>query len=76
MINKTQARIKAASIKETLSELEYEVDALPDSQAKTNVQAQVTRLHAKLNGAAHKLAEFFDDDVQVFSGGTDKPRSD
>jgi hypothetical protein len=76
MINKTVAATKAASIKTTLDELESAVAALPESSEKDAVAYQVQRLHAKLNGAAHKLADFFDEDVSTFSGGTDKPEED
>lgn len=74
MISKTYAVKAAASIKRTIDRLEAAVADLPAGLAKEAVEAEVLRLHAKLNGVAHKLAEVFDDsDVGVFSGGTGKP---
>ena len=72
-MNKTTAVTKAASIKTTLTDLEDAVDALSDSPEKSAVQEQVQRLHAKLNGLAHRAADHFGDTVETFSGGTDKP---
>jgi hypothetical protein len=73
MISKTVARTKAASVRTTLDALHDAVEALAESPEKAAVETELQRLHAKLNGAAHRLAEFFDDDVETFSGGTDKP---
>lgn len=73
MISKQFAQTKAASIKTTLDDLEEAVEALPTGEAKANVEAQVARLHRKLHHAARRLADFFGDDVETFSGGTDKP---
>lgn len=73
MISKSQARTKAASIKATLTDLEAAIDALPASAEKTAVVLSSERLHRKLNHAARRMADFFDDSIETFSGGTDKP---
>lgn len=73
MLTKSFAVKRAASIKRTLENLEANIAALPDSNGKDAVTADVTRLHAKLNGVASAMAEIFGDDITVFSGGTGKP---
>lgn len=73
MLTKAHAMKRAASIKRTLVNLEANVAALPDGAAKDAVIADVTRLHAKLNGVATDLGTIFGDEMTVFSGGTGKP---
>lgn len=68
-MNKAFAVSKAAAIKVTMNELETAIDAGDLASAKT----ASARLHAKLNGLAHKAADFFGGTVSEFSGGTDKP---
>ena len=76
MISKTRARTKAASLKASVDEVHAALDALPDGQEKNAANAAFDRLHAKLNGAAKLLADIFEDDIQTFSGGTDRPQED
>jgi hypothetical protein len=76
MMSKSTVRAKAASIKASLDELEQAHAALPDSPETAAAKAAAARLHAKLNGAARRLAEIFEVDIETFSGGTDKPEED
>lgn len=69
MFSKTFVANKAASIKTSVDAVHAALDAGDLETAKT----EFDRLHAKLNGAAHRAAEIFDTDVTVFSGGTDRP---
>lgn len=70
MLSKSLVATKAASIKTSVDAVEAAFAVGDLNTAK----AEFERLHAKLNGAAHKAAEFFGEpDVEVFSGGTGKP---
>lgn len=73
MITKSQARTKAASIKHTVDELHEAIDNLPAGPEKDVVVDFADRLHRKLNGAARRIAEVFEEDISVFSGGNDRP---
>lgn len=73
MITKTQARVKAASIKTSIDELHHAVEGLPPGEGTEAVDAALNRLHRKLNGAARRLAEIFEEPIQTFSGGDDRP---
>jgi hypothetical protein len=64
---------KAASIRASVNEVEAAIASLLDSAEKAVVDEAFKRLHAKLNGLAHRAAEHFGGDVSTFSGGTDKP---
>lgn len=74
MLTKSVAKTKALSIRHTLDELHTFVDGLGAADEKARGQELVERMHKKLNGAAHQLAEVYDDTPETFSGGTDKPR--
>jgi hypothetical protein len=63
---------KAESIKLSVAEVETALDVGDIVTART----AFARLHAKLNGLAHRAADHFGGDVQTFSGGTDKPEED
>ena len=70
MLSKSLVATKAASIKTSVDAVEAALSVGDLETAKT----EFDRLHAKLNGVAHKVAEFFGEgDVGVFSGGTNKP---
>jgi len=73
MISKTAARTKAASIRVSLDAVHASLEDIPAGPEREAAILEMGRLHAKLNGVAHKLAEIFEDDVETFSGGTDKP---
>jgi hypothetical protein len=76
MFTKTFVRTKAASIKTSVDAVHAAFDALPAGAEKDALGAELERLHAKLNGAAQRAAEIFEDDVETFSGGTDKPSAE
>lgn len=70
MLTKSMAVAKAASIKTSVDAVETAFSVGDFDTAKTEFE----RLHAKLNGAAIRLAEVYGEaDVRVFSGGTGKP---
>lgn len=73
MFTKTFVATKAASIKTSVDEVHGAIQALPDGPEKDELVAKFDRLHAKLNGAASKIAEVYETDISVFSGGTGKP---
>ncbi len=70
MLTKSMAVAKAAAIKASVDAVETALNVGDLDTAKT----EFDRLHAKLNGAAIRLAEVYGEaDVGVFSGGTGKP---
>lgn len=73
MINKTQARTKAASIKTSVDAVHAKIEALPDNLARAELEQEFDRLHRKLNGAARRIAEVFEEPISTFSGGDDRP---
>jgi len=68
-MNRATAVTKAASIKTSVDAVEAAFQASDFETAA----AEFARLHAKLNGLAHRAADFFGGEVSEFSGGTDKP---
>jgi hypothetical protein len=76
VISKRKAKAKAASIKATIDNLHAAVEELPPSDGKVEVVTELDRLHRKLNGLARLAADFFDDEIETFSGGTDKPEEE
>jgi N-dimethylarginine dimethylaminohydrolase len=73
MFTKSLARTKAASIKATVDEHHANLEALPEGSEKIAAIASFDRLHRKLNGAARRVAEVFEEPIETFSGGTDRP---
>lgn len=73
MISKTQARTKAASIKASVDDVHTAIAALPPGLERDAVEVAFDRLHRKLNGAARRISEVFEEPIETFSGGTDRP---
>lgn len=76
MMSKSVVRTKAASVKVSVDEVHAAIDALPDGAGKDLVAEKFQRLHAKLNGAARRLSELFEEPIETFSGGTDRPEEE
>lgn len=73
MFTKNFVRSKAAGIKTRVDAHHAALDALPDGPEKEAALATFTSLHLGLNWLARKAAEVFDDDIETFSGGDDRP---
>jgi hypothetical protein len=73
MFTKTFVKAKAAGIKSRVDAHHAALDALPEGPEKEAAQASFNNLHLGLNWLARRAADVFDDDVETFSGGTDRP---
>lgn len=74
MLTKNVAVRLAAGVKRSLDELHTQIDSVSTPDEKARLQAAVDDLHARLNGIAQVLSNFFGEgDVSTFSGGTGKP---
>ena len=73
MLTKKVARRRARWIKRAVDLHHAALETLPAGPERDAAEASFAKLHALLNGSAKALAEFFDDDISTFSGGTDRP---
>lgn len=73
MFTKSFVRTKAAGVKTTVDEVHAALDALPAGPEADAAKAAFDKLHRRLNWVSRKLADIFDDDIETFSGGNDRP---
>lgn len=73
MMSKTLVRAKAASVKVSVDAVHSAIEALPPGPEKDAVADEFDRLHRKLNGAARRISEVFEEPIETFSGGDDRP---
>jgi hypothetical protein len=73
MFSKSLAIQKGAEVKAKVDAVHAAIDALPAGPEKDEAQAAFEALHLVLNGLARRAARFFDDDIETFSGGNDRP---
>lgn len=76
-MNKAKVRTNVLGIKSAVVALREAIDALPEGEARANLQALESALHKRFNVAALAVADFFDDEVireaALRTGGEDKP---
>lgn len=73
MFKKSFVQAKAQGIKGTVDQVHAALNTLPASDEKDAAVAAFDKLHRRLNWVARQLADRYEDDVQTFSGGTDRP---
>lgn len=73
MFTKSFVKAKAAGLKATVQEVHTAINNLPTGPEKDIAQDAFQKLHNRLNWVSRKLAEVYEDDIETFSGGDDRP---
>lgn len=73
MFSKSLAVQKGQQIKEKVDAVHAAIEGISDATERQAAADAFDALHLELNGLARRAARFFDDDIETFSGGNDRP---